>query len=131
MSEYTYERTVTASTMDGPWAQLDEHGLIVWASKEMYGRVHHITGDLNEMEKLFLKIQQHHRDVLQSKAVLDQDVFLSSSEVIVDGLKGGRNNMVMYYMMRAVKGPWSEEQQKVITGAMTMKFIRGFKDFPA
>lgn len=115
-----------ASGHDGPWMDLTEEHLIVWTTKEMYGRVHHVTGDLNEIEKLLTKARQFQMDALR-----DLNMMFTPGEVVVDGMKGGRNKMVVYYSIRASGGKWTEEQQEALLKVIGTKYTRGFKDLPS
>lgn len=119
----TYRRE--ASGHDGPWMDLTEEHLIVWTTKEMYGRVHHVTGDLESIEKLLLTARTFHLDALR-----DLKMEYRAGEVVVDGMKGGRNKMVVYYGLYAI-GKWTEEQQEALLKVIGTKYTRGFKDLPS
>lgn len=115
-----------ASGQDGPWMDLTEEHLIVWTTKEMYGRVHHITKDLEDIEKLLLKAR-----MFQLDAMRELKMGVNPGEVVVDGMKEGRNKMVVYYSLRATGGKWTEEQQSALLKVIGTKFTRGFKDLPS
>lgn len=74
------------------------HYIQVYSVFESYGRVHHVTGDLNEIEGKLIKIRGELLDLYRAskdKAIVYPDV----GEVIVDGVPGGRNKMIVYFTL--------------------------------
>jgi hypothetical protein len=74
---------------------LDPHYLQIYSIFESYGRVHHVTGDLTLIEKKLLVIRNAIMNLFQNtkdKTV----VYPEFNDVIVDGVPGGRNKMIVY-----------------------------------
>lgn len=81
--------------------------LQVYSIFESYGRVHHVTGDLTDIEKRLLKL----RDALLSLFQSNKDngiVYPNWNDVIVDGVSGGRNKMIVYFMVGMPGGEFTE-----------------------
>lgn len=79
---------------------------------ESYGRVHHVTGDLISIEKVLLVI----RDAIIKLIWETKDKTITYPEfndVIVDGVKGGRNKMMIYFSVSA-RGSEFTEGHKII-----------------
>lgn len=122
----TYDhRTAASSNMEGPFADINSDYAAVWVALDSYGRVHHVTGDLVQAEKLLFKIKLNFREALDA-------IFLPvrGSEIIVDGLPGGRNRMMVYVSFSAMGGRWDDATQAKVTTALNGFGIRDYKAMP-
>ena len=122
--------TKQAGKWDGPWIDTDTHYVQVWVAFENYGRVHHVTGELNQAEKVLQKARQHfigEQQTLAEQGILIRDI----GDIYVDGLKGGRNKMVLDFSVRA-QGQWTDEQQEAVGEALRLSRagINGYKKAP-
>jgi hypothetical protein len=111
--------------MEGPFADINADYASVWVALDSYGRVHHVTGDLVEAERLLLKIQRTFEDALHAL-----NFPFRPGEVYVDGLPGGRNRMVVSFTVGAMGGRWNDETQDKVTTALKGFGIRGYKPLP-
>lgn len=128
---YDYNfRDRVAGDWDGPWMDMNGYGITVWSARELYGRIHHVVGPLQATEKLFQTIRTYHLKALHDPAMGAMGIWVEPSEIVVDGMKGGRNKMVVSYSLRAHRGPWTEDQQSAILRVIGTRFMRGFKDIP-
>ena len=96
-----------ADSFDGPNVWGDDHYIQVWIGMDSYGRVHHVVGDLEGADKLLHKHRQilvHAQQELAAKGVLFRDI----GDTYVDGLKGGRNRMMLSFTVTP-QGGWGPE----------------------
>ena len=107
-------RFKNAAKFDGPHLWVSEYLAQIWMTMDSYGRVHHVTGDLNEAEKLLERFRrtaiQGQRD-LAEKGGLVRDV----GDIYIDGLPGGRNRMILSFSFTA-QGKWDDDVQDAIVG---------------
>ena len=89
---------------------VDPRYVILWTSGEFYGRVHHITGDLEQIEKVLQKAKFALLDGFR-----DNKITCDPSDIIVDGLPGGRNKMLVYCMTGSYREPWTPQEIATIT----------------
>ena len=81
--------------------------LMVYSIFESYGRVHHVTGDLISIEKVLLVIREAIMHLFQETK--DKTVtYPEFNDVIVDGVKGGRNKMMVYFSVSASGSEFTE-----------------------
>lgn len=122
----TYDHRVAASpNMEGPFADINADHASVWVAMDSYGRIHHVTGDLVEAERLLLKIQSKFADALHAIGFP-----FRPSEVYVDGLPGGRNRMIVSFTVGALGGRWDDVAQDSVTKALNGFGIRDYKPLP-
>lgn len=102
------------ASMKGPYADITADHATVWFEMDSYGRVQHVTSDLQSAEKDLLARQQKARDSLHQQKFVFKD-----GEVYVDGLSGGRNRMMVYFTFgRYGNDPWDQAAQDRVTEAI-------------
>lgn len=109
--------TTKTASWDGPYAWMDDKMLRVWLVMESYGRVHHVTGDLTQAEKVLDKARSK---LVAAQSWLGQEhfVYMDIGDIYVDGLKGGRNRMIMEFYARLNLAKGSEEEQDAVAEAL-------------
>lgn len=129
---YSYSRTKTASDIDGPYLFVNQQGVFTWCEVEAYGRVHHVTGSIEDATRVSAKTQTQLRAILSANydALAAQGIYYDHhADIIVDGTPGGRNRMCFYTWYRAEGGQWDASQQRVVSELVaTMRLP--FKRFP-
>lgn len=97
------------ASWQGPFVSVGDRIVTVWVDGEFFGRVHHITGDLQQIERLLLTIKDK---LLTSLHNLDQQV--SPSDVYVNGLPGGNNRMLIEFYISKKGDAWSQDEMDAI-----------------
>jgi len=111
-AKHIASRFKQAGKYNGPWRWIDEYIAQVWLSFESYGRVHQVTNDLHQAERLLQKIREVLIDAQSELG--EQGIFLRDiGDIYVDGISGGRNLMKLSFYAKA-QGKWTEEQQDIL-----------------
>ena len=106
----------------GPFADINQDFASIWIELDSYGRVHHVTGDLVQAERLLQKIRAHFLEKLH-----EAEIPINVGEIVVDGLPGGRNRMIVSFYFSPINRPWDED---AVTTALGGFGIRDYKPLP-
>jgi hypothetical protein len=109
-------------TFPKPYADINEHALVIWVSFANFGRVHHVTGNIQAADKLLGKISSHAVDTLKKNGTPPDQ---SRADVYIEDTSEKRTS-VAYIHFRPLKDKF--DPQKSIAG---LKMIAGFKPLPS
>lgn len=109
---YSYDRRASES---GPFGFIDETYVYIWLELDTYGRVHHVTGDLNQAEKNLQKVKDQLLATLREKKIN-----YDWGDIYVDGLPGGRNRMTVHFYFNARPEKWTPEEQETIKDGLKL-----------
>ena len=110
--------TTKTADIQGPFGWMGDVGVQIWVEMDSYGRVHHVVGDLKKAEKLVEKYRSALVDAQRDLGELG--VIFNTSDVIIDGMPGGRNRMIAYIFFGRRGDKWSEEAMDAISDAIGM-----------
>jgi len=108
-------------TFPKPYADIDENSLVIWVTFANFGRVHHVTNNLRDVEKLLDKLSLHAVAVLKNNGTPPDQ---SRADVYIDDIAEKRVS-IGYIHFRPLKDKFDP------SGSIArMKGIAGFKKMP-